>query len=357
MKNNPSALTQVVRVRILGEQGIDSGAIACEFFTETLRNIAISLFPEGAPIDSTLHVQIGDFCACGQLVAASLAQGGPALNCLDESVYTLMSEAQKLCPQDFDANKHLMPADKRLLDSVNSDVTAYNSTIIEHRYTGRIDDDNSDQIIKSMIVSIVSRRLLCVNEFMKGLQLFGLAEAIQKYTEACKEIFIKGSDKVDANYLFSLMFPEYSEDGTTLKQIEESIMDLLQDFLFSLEDDKIVSGYTEAMSSNDGNAEIGDTAGSSEGNEVFQVADLTPAGVMGWLTGQKHKPLNGELIAIQVKFDHNCLVRNPKHTRCFPQVGACGKVLTLPVTHMKTAEEFNATFLLALSKGQSFGNA
>ena len=232
------------------------------------------------------------------------------------------------------------------------------STIIEHGYTGRIDDDNSDQTIKSMIVSIVSRRLLCVNEFMKGLQLFGLAEAIQKYTEACKEIFIKGSDKVGANYLFLLMFPEYSEDGTTLKQIEESIMDLLQDFLFSLEDDKIVSRYTEAMSSNDGNAEIADTAGSSEeGNEVFQAADLTPAGVIGWLTGQKHKPLNGELIAIQVKFDHNCLVRNPKHTRCFPQVGACGKVLTLPVTHMKTAEEFNATFLLASSKGQSFGNA
>lgn len=91
VKNNPSALTQVVRVRILGEQGIDSGAIAREFFTETLRNIAISLFPEGAPIDSTLHVQNGDFCACGQLLAASPAQGGPALSCLDESVYTLMS--------------------------------------------------------------------------------------------------------------------------------------------------------------------------------------------------------------------------------------------------------------------------
>ena len=52
LKNNPLALTQVVRVRILGEQGIDSGAIACEFFTETLRNIGISLFPGGAPIAS-----------------------------------------------------------------------------------------------------------------------------------------------------------------------------------------------------------------------------------------------------------------------------------------------------------------
>lgn len=132
-----------------------------------------------------------------------------------------------------------MPADKKLLDSVRNDIITYSSTIIEHGYTGRIDDDNADQIINSMIVSIVSRRLVCVNEFMKGLQLFGLSEVIQKYPEACKEIFIMGSDDVNANYLFSLMYPEYSEDGTTLKQIEESIMDLFQDFLFSLEDDKI----------------------------------------------------------------------------------------------------------------------
>ena len=285
-------------------------------------------------------------------MAASLAQGGPALNCLEESVYTLMVEAHKLCPQDFDANKHLILADKKLLDSVWNDIITYRSTIIEHGYTGRIDYDNADQIINSMIVSIVSRRLVCVNVFMNGLQLFDLSEVIQKYPEACKEIFIMGSDDVDANYLFSLMYPEYSDDGTTLKQIEESIVDLFQYFLFSLEDDKIVSGYTEAMSSNDDD----DKAGPSGDNEVFQAADLTPAGVMGWLTGQKHKPLNGELITIQVKFDHNCLVRNPKHTRCFPQLGACGKVLTLSVTHMKIAEEFNATFLLALSKGQSFGN-
>ena len=226
VKNNPSALTQVVRVRILGEQGIDSGVIAREFFTETLRNIAVSLFRDGAPIDSTLNVQNGDFRACGQLVAASLAQGGPALKCLDESVYTLMVEAHKLFPQDFDANKHLMPADKKLLDSVRNDIITYSSTIIEHGYTGRIDDDNADQIINSMIVSIVSRRLVCVNEFMNGLQLFGLSKVIQKYPEACKEVFIMGSDDVDANYLFLLMYPEYSEDGTTLKQIEESIMGL-----------------------------------------------------------------------------------------------------------------------------------
>ena len=85
-----------------------------------------------------------------------------------------------------------MPADKsKLLDvSVRSDIIACSSTIIEHGYTGRIDDDNADQIINSMIVSIVSRRLVYVNEFLKGIEFFALTEVIQKYPEACKEIFI-----------------------------------------------------------------------------------------------------------------------------------------------------------------------
>ena len=76
------------------------------------------------------------------------------------------------------------------------------------------------------------------------------------------------------------MFPEFSEEVATLKQIEESIMDLFQDFLFSLEDDKIVSECTEAMSSNDDDA---DKAGPSGDNKVFQAADLTPASVLGYV--------------------------------------------------------------------------
>ena len=59
---------------------------------------------------------------------------------------------------------------------------------------------------------------------MKGLQLFGLGEVIQKYLEACKENFVMVSDDVDANYLFSLMCPEYPGDGTTPKQIEKSVL-------------------------------------------------------------------------------------------------------------------------------------
>ena len=161
------------------------------------------------------------------------------------------------------------------------------------------------------------------------------------------------SDAVDANYLFSSLHPEYAEEGSSWRNVEESRMDL-QDFLFHLEDDPKVkcSGYAEAMASCEDTGK--EAAGSKE---ELLLPDLTPAGVLGWLTGQKHKPISGEQISITVKFDHVCLLRNPKHQICFPIVRAYAKEVTFPVAHMKTQEAFNEVFTLTLSKGQSFSMA
>ena len=38
---------------------------------------------------------------------------------------------------------------------------------------------------------------------------------------------------------------------------------------------------------------------------------MSAAGVFQWLTGQHHKPVNGEKITVTVEFDHDCLERNP----------------------------------------------
>ena len=74
---------------------------------------------------------------------------------------------------------------------------------------------------------------------------------------------------------------------------------------------------------------------------------------MGWLTGQKHKPMFEEKPAITVHFDHECLQRNPLHTVCFALVGACGRDLTFPVAHMKS-KEFKNIFVAAVCNGQEF---
>ena len=136
------------------------------------------------------------------------------------------------------------------------------------------------------------------------------------------------------------------------------MMDHLQDLLISFEDQEIPT-TAAAIAGRDGGdddtvdgEESQNTRGTAE--ETFEEADLSVAGIMGWLTGQKHKPMFEGKPMITVHFDHECLLRNTSHTVCFPLVGACGKDLTLPVVHMKSKEEFNNIFVTAVCNGQEF---
>ncbi|CAB4017908.1 Hypothetical predicted protein [Paramuricea clavata] len=134
------------------------------------------------------------------------------------------------------------------------------------------------------------------------------------------------------------------------------MVDHFQDLLISLEDDEQVTGYTEALAWNDGQDSIANTEGNDKETGSYQSPDLTLAGALGWLTGQKHVPINEDNLKIHVDFDHDCMTRNNLHTVCFPVVGACVRNVTLPVEHMKTSDDFKRVFLIAFSKGQSFGN-
>ena len=114
-------------------------------------------------------------------------------------------------------------------------------------------------------------------------------------------------------------------------------MDSFQDFFISLEDHEKVSGYAEAVSWNydengDGGSEI--SSPDRAPTEEYQRADITVPEVLGWLTGQSHRTMNGDPLIIYVNFYHECLKRNLKHKICFPCVAACGRELTLPVCHM-----------------------
>lgn len=75
-----------IRVKFLGEDGIDSEALTKEFFTEVIPAIGITLFSNGSPIDSTYHIQHGNLRAVGEIVANSLAQGGLPPCSLDEII-------------------------------------------------------------------------------------------------------------------------------------------------------------------------------------------------------------------------------------------------------------------------------
>ena len=295
-------------------------------------------------------------------MASSLAQGGPAPRFLDKSIFSLLVNPS-VPVHELDPEKHLTPSERALLSSIRTDITSHTDTIIEHGNTGSIDDSHIEEILKSIAITIVTRRVLYLKEFLEGLNAYGLGSIIQSHPEACKALFVKDvhndDDQFDANFLFSSLRPSYSPKGSSRRTTEESMMDFFQDFLFNLEGEPRVNAaaYAEAIASDDTDDPRNHTNTEVVQTHVqFQCPDWSPAGVLGWLTGQKHKPINGEEIRIDVKFNHDCITDNPNHRICFPVVGACAKEITFPVAHMKTADEFKV-FMIALPKGQSFGKA
>jgi c-di-AMP phosphodiesterase-like protein len=186
----------------------------------------------------------------------------------------------------LNTEKHLTANDQEQLENIKKDVNSHTNFILENGYTGIIDDSHKDDIVGTIMVSIIGRRLLYLNEFAEGL-LNSVLETVKANAEIAKQLFVIGIEcqKVDANYVFSLLSPEYSVDGTSKLIFENPIMDNFKDFLNTLED-KSICGYTEAIAWNDGNPteQVSDGTEELGENSQFQMANLTPAGVLGWLT-------------------------------------------------------------------------
>lgn len=105
--------------------------------------------------------------------------------------------------------------------------------------------------------------------------------------------------------LFSPVPPE----GASRRQIEENIVHCFQDFLIHLEGNEI-TGHAGAntLKNQDEESEC-----KYESEECFQSADLTPAGILRLLTGEKQKLINGENLKITIEFFYGCMERNLKH--------------------------------------------
>lgn len=101
----------VLRIQYCGENGIDAGALSQ--VPSVVLDIGKSMFPDGAPINSTYNVQNKSFKTCDEIVAASLAQDGPPPSFLAESVYELMLTLEVNLDQ-LDAETHFTPKDKEL---------------------------------------------------------------------------------------------------------------------------------------------------------------------------------------------------------------------------------------------------
>lgn len=188
------------------------------------------------------------------------AQGGPPPCFLAPSVYkSLVSRGDLDFSLDSDELGELLTeSERQIVERIKNDVMQHMDVILEHGYTGPINSTYTEEIIAAVKVSILNQRALMIKEFMKGMELYGLADIIRENPETLEGFFVKGQQQpVDSNYLFALMKPEYSAEGGSRRPKEESVMDFFQYFIFQLEDKSTMCGYKEALAwKNTGNCDM-----------------------------------------------------------------------------------------------------
>lgn len=158
-QSSKSCATNILRVHYSGEDGIDSGAMALEFLEKTIQEIGSKMFTGGTPIESSSHVQSGDFRTCGEIVAVSLALGRPPPCFLDQCSYDATFK-------DIDmtniTSEQLSSKELQLLSEVRSDCTKHVDLILEKGYTGPIDVEHIEAIIGSLKVCIMLPSMFCI---------------------------------------------------------------------------------------------------------------------------------------------------------------------------------------------------
>ena len=116
LKSHP---TNILRVSYTGDNGIDSGTMRLEFFENCIQEMGKA--NDGAPLESSYHVQNGNFRTFGKIVAAFLAQGKPPPCFLDLCSYrSYFKEIDMMTISSDD----LTAKEIKLLEEVRSDCKA-----------------------------------------------------------------------------------------------------------------------------------------------------------------------------------------------------------------------------------------
>ncbi|XP_063755773.1 uncharacterized protein LOC134875229 [Eleginops maclovinus] len=188
-------------------------------------------------------------------------------------------------------------------------------------------------ISSAVVLHAILRLLPLLSQLHEGLKLYGLADLMSQYSNICQPLFVPGVEvKADADFVFAVCHPEFSEKGSNQEQVEVSVMNHLQDFLQELEACE--------------HPEVGDYPG-----------HLSPSTFLQWLTGQGHIPVLPEEkinFRVCVQFNHTCNIQYGVHTVCYPTVAACSNTIRLPVKHMQTYTEFKQVVIEAFHLGQAF---
>ncbi|XP_042609898.1 uncharacterized protein LOC109078860 [Cyprinus carpio] len=318
-----------LKVTFFAEAGIDTGALTKEFLTGPDKK-------GKNPIYCLNSLDCNYFRTAGEVMTASLAQGGPCPNFLREWCFKYLcsgdSDSIQVSASDVTANCKGMSNFITINSTSDDNISDLIGDIVTCGYTGIVSVYKRDSIIRAVILHSTMRLILMLDQLRKGLQLYELPKIMKTHQDLCQPLFVTGEDnKVDAVFILENSRPVFSEIGSAKHRMETNIMNFFQDYLQEIED-----------SEQDGPS-----------NNNIAPGSLTVGRIMQWLIGQGHKPLlpsEKKDFVINVKFHHDC----DQHTVCFPIVSAFSRTITFPSAHLKTFSEFKNIMTLAICHGQTF---
>uniref|UniRef100_A0A3B1JVC3 Uncharacterized LOC111188455 n=1 Tax=Astyanax mexicanus TaxID=7994 RepID=A0A3B1JVC3_ASTMX len=234
-----------LRVSFLGEAGIDNGALRKEFLTEMMAGIETNLF-EGSsagktPKYSIMDYQNDNFKIAGEVIAVSIAQDGPPPNFFHEWSYTFISMGEF----DKDQLSETDVTDPELLDLISKVETSDKAALIDLLerilacgYMGPVTCDKKASIVSAIVLHSRVRVLPMLQQICTGLKLYGLHDMIKQNPAIFQPLFVPGHlDKPDADFLAMALSPLLSEPGSLKRHKELRIVNFLQDFIQSMDDE------------------------------------------------------------------------------------------------------------------------
>ncbi|KAI4903401.1 hypothetical protein NFI96_022817 [Prochilodus magdalenae] len=334
-RQKKSSPVNPLKVVFLGEAGIDTGALRKEFLTGMIEGIEARFFEGGRsgrrPKYSLCDLDRGHFKTIGEIMAASLAQGGPPPRFLALWCYTFLCRGsldfKNLDKSDLGDDQYgdLISKVESASDLTITDLT---DDIVSCGYTGAISTERKEEITRAVLLHATLKLIPMLQQIRVGLQLYGLGDLMSKHPEICQPLFVPGAEMtVDADFVMSVCQACFSTKGSYKEQREVTLMNHLQDLLQELEQN-------------------GDPPRLPESAPPL----MTPRTFLQWVTGQGHVPILGREKAgfsISVRFNHHCDADFSGHRICYPTVAACSSTITLPVKHMLTYESFKLIMMEA----------
>ncbi|XP_039866267.1 uncharacterized protein LOC120720599 [Simochromis diagramma] len=292
-----------------------------------------------------------NFRTVGEIIAVSLAQGGPSPAFFKEWCYNFLCSGEVdfscLSKEDVaDVESSLLI--RKVEDAADiQSLMMWADEIVSCGYTNQIKMESKESMIRAIVLHSTTRLIPMLQQLRKGIELYGLVNLMAVNPEACHSLFVPGKIlKPDADFIMMSCQPHFSEKGTSRERTERKIINFLQDFLQEIE-------VSEKTSETFSNITDGNTGGA--GGEKSE--SLAVHHVLQWMTGQSHVPIlpdEKRHFKITCKFDHECKERLGDHSICYPVVSACTCTVTFPVQHLDTYTVFKTIMSAAVKYGGGF---